>query len=128
MQDNGITTEEESDMRHKQRLQRRNAKIWKERPIIGSSSASRSYTATRSRIPIRKSVSHPTTPSQVDMNAVNDFSLVLRRNVPIVPDAVQLGPTVQNVQQALRNHEVQATRRRSARLMDRRDASSRIGK
>ena len=65
---------------------------------------------------VRQVFSNPTTPTHVQLRNVNNLSNLLRPNDPIVPEAVQLGSKVQNVNRALQFTE--CSPRRSARLRD----------
>jgi len=60
----------------------------------------------------RRSISQPTSPSEVTNSDVQNLNNVLRINRPIVPQTVQPGPTVQQFDAALEHPEI----RKSARL------------
>ena len=49
---------------------------------------------------------------------VQNFGQILRTNVPIVPEAVQMGPSVQTFNQVLEHIDDGTGRRRSARLQE----------
>ena len=64
----------------------------------------------------RKSTSNPTSPSSVTLNQVQNLNTVLNPNAPIHPEVVNLGPQVQNLDQALEVIESDDNqRRRSSR-------------
>ena len=60
--------------------------------------------------------SYPTSPSEVDTNRVQNLNAILRAHEPLVPHAVRLDSTVQQVGHALENMEARNNLRRSARI------------
>ena len=102
--------------RRQPKLKRSNAIRRKHHPLTRSSSTS-SLEQTNANVIQRAIASTPTSPSKVILNQVNNLNLVLKPNVPIVPDAVQLNNQVQMLNQAL-DHTLDTTVRRSARILE----------
>ena len=62
-------------------------------------------------------LSNPTSPFNIDLDARQNLAHVLDPQAPIIPEVVELGPRVQNLDLAL-NSVHQEIRRRSARVKD----------
>ena len=103
------------------KLHRRNAIRYKQRPIIYAASEPRITRSMLSSGQFRQSFSNPTSPSEVVLNRVQNFGNILQPNNPIIPQAVDLGPVVQNVDQALINIDIEQRTRRSTRTTERVD-------
>ena len=63
----------------------------------------------------RRMLSNPTSPYNLQLNQRQFLNNVLNPNAPLVPELVDLGPRVQNLEQALATAENNETRR-SARI------------
>ena len=93
------------------RLQRSNA-MRRKRLVIGHSIPKRRYGRRRSSDNDRQIRSQPTTPTDVQVDVVQNLNFILQPNNPIVPEAVQMDATVQRYERALQEGNV----RRSARI------------
>ena len=98
------------------KLQRRNAVRYKQRPIIYAASEPRITRSMLGSGQFRQSFSNPTSPSEVVLDRVQNFGNILQPINPIIPETVNLGPGVQNVDQALQNLDIEQNTRRSARI------------
>ena len=90
------------------RLRRSNAMRTKERPIVENDPDSEPRVT-------RRMLSDPTSPYNLQLNQRQFLNNVLNPNAPLVPELVDLGPRVQNLQQALATAENNDARR-SARI------------
>ena len=102
------------------KLKRNNAIRLKQNPLLQSLSEPR---ITRLMLHSnRLSVSNPNSPSSVALDRVQNLENILNPNAPLVPEAVNLGPRVQNFNQALANVEI----RRSSRIRSNIDSKGKV--
>ena len=88
------------------RLRRSNAMRTKERPIVEIDPESEPRVT-------RRMLSNPTSPYNLQLNQRQILNNVLNPNAPLVPELVDLGPRVQNLEQALATAENNESRRSS---------------
>ena len=96
------------------KLQRRNAIRRKQQPHRFKTSSTFRHIPDSPPQVSRQSKSTPTSPTQVTLAQVTNLNQILRRNNPLIPEAVRMDTTVQTMQRAL--NFVDETPRRSDRL------------
>ena len=101
-------------LQSKPQLQRSNA--MRKRKENNNNTSSRTELQRRPRQVSTHAISKPRSPSEVDTNVVQNLNTILRRNTPLDPTDVQMGPTVQNMDRVLQSMEQPHAVRRSARI------------
>ena len=59
----------------------------------------------------RRMLSNPSSPYNINLNERQNLNDVLNPNIPLLPDLVNMGPRVQNLERALNVDEPQEVRR-----------------